>query len=426
MSRYPKRDETIRVQLFGGPRLFRMGEEVPLSSQQEAFLGFLFGNGQEVLGRSQVLARFWPDENPPKARRRLNQLLYSLRKRVGDTPVFWTRGDDIHWSGVRVASDLRQFEADLKTGSLLACADLLEMGFLERASGPCGQQLSAWIEARAAELRRSLRTRADRAWLEAERDEDWEVARVAAEALLRLSPLDEGRLRKVMMARAKTGPPDIAEEAATEFSIRFESARGRAWEPSAATLSLLDDIQALTLLEADQATSTILAEIPEPPFLGRNGERSLLRTSVRQAPRETLRAILVNGEAGIGKSRLLREALLGISLDGHRVFSAGLAELEQMIPLNPLIEAFANPEAGVTLPELEEPWRSVLLGVMPSHYSGEYPIPEAPISSPEACPVGSSKLFTSSSSPSWRGGPSSWCWRISTGPTRPLSPSWSS
>jgi DNA-binding SARP family transcriptional activator len=386
MSRRSRHDKALRVQVFGGPRLFRRGEEVPLSSQQESLLGVLFGNGKETLGRTQVISLFWPDEDPPRARRRLSQLIYSLRQRLGNPPVFWTRGDEIHWSGTQVASDLKEFEAELKRGSLLACAQLLEMGFLGRVAGGSGRQLSTWIESREAELRRSLRGRAERAWLEAARDENWEGARLAAETLLQLSPLDEERLRKVLESRAKTGPPEEAEQAAHEFGLRFEETRGRSWKPSAATRNLLDDIESLTLEDGQQAPTRILAEFPEPPLLGRTEERALLRASLNRVPRETLRAILIRGEAGIGKSRLIREALLGITLDGHRVFSAGLAELEQMIPLNPLIEAFACAEVGVTLRELDEPWRTVLFGVMPSHYAGEYPIPEAPQIQPGSVP----------------------------------------
>lgn len=378
MSRHPRNDEAIRIEVFGGPRLFRLGEEVPLSSQQESFLGFLFGTGKEVLGRSQVVAMFWPDEEQRKARRCLSQLLYSLKKRIGDPPVFWTHGDNIHWSGILVASDLRQFERDLREGALLPCAEQLELGFLPKVAATASRSLSTWVESREAELRRSLRTRAERAWLEAIRGEEWEGARIAAETLLRLSPLDEERLRKVLEARAKTGPPEKAEEAAHEFKIRFEEARRRAWEPSAATLKMLDEIESLALQEADGDTRRIPAAIPEPPLLGRSEEKVLLRASLNRVPRQEVRTILIKGEAGIGKSRLIREALLGISLDGHRVFTTGMAELEQMIPLNPLIEAFAGPQVGVTLRNLDEPWRTVLFGVMPSHYAGEYPIPEAP------------------------------------------------
>ncbi len=373
-----KPDPAIRIQVFGGPRLFRHGEELPLSSQQQSFVGLLFGSGKETLERSRVIALLWPDEDPPRARRRLSQLLCSLKQRIGDPPVFWTSGDDIHWSGAQVASDLKEFQLNLKDGSLADCAELLGLGLLGRVSGPWGRRLSSWIESREAELRRSLRNRAERAWLEAVRDQDWDRAVLPAESLLRLSPLDEERLRTLLGARAKTGAAGEAELDAREFRIRFEETRRRPWEPHPQTLSILKEIESLALLEKDRASARILAEVPEPPFFGRKEERSRFRASLREAPRDGLPVTLIGGEAGIGKSRLIREALLGISLDGHRVFLAEQAELEQMIPLNPLIEAFASPSVGVTLRELDEPWRTVLFGVMPSHYAGKQPIPEAP------------------------------------------------
>jgi len=386
MPRSNRSADAIQVQVFGGLRLFRREEEVGLSPQQEAFLGFLFGNGKGSLPRSRVIALFWPDEDPPKARRCLNQLLYSLKKRIGNPPAFQTRGHEIIWSATGVESDLRDFETGLESGSLMVCAECLEQGFLGRTVASSSGRFSNWIESREAELRRSLRSRADRAWLEATRAEDWQVARLAAETLLKLSSLDEERLRKVMESRAKTGPPQEAEAAIKEFRLRFEETNGIAWEPDPATTNLMEEIESLASAAEDRNATRILAEIPEPPLLGRGEEKTLLRTTLGQVPRESLRAILVSGEAGIGKSRLIKEALLGLSLDGHRIFSAGLAELEQMIPLNPLIEAFGTPDAGLTLQQLDEPWRSVLYGVMPAHYSGEYPIPEAPHIQPGSVP----------------------------------------
>jgi tetratricopeptide (TPR) repeat protein len=280
-----------------------------------------------------------------------------------------------------VTTDLRQFDSDLKNGLLLACAKRLEMGFLARVTGTTSRPLLHWIESREAELRRSLRVRSERAWLDGVREEDWEGARVAAEALLRLSPLDEKRLEQVLESRARTGPPEEAEEAAEEFRIRFEKTLGHSWQPRPRTRALLKEIRSLEPLgnvETPAAGRRALVEMPEPPLLGRSREKSSLRARLKPIPLGAPPVSLVVGEAGIGKSRLIREALVGIALDGHRVFSAGLAEFEQMIPLNPLIEAFASPRAGATLRGLDEPWRSVLFGVMPSHYAGEHPIPEAP------------------------------------------------
>jgi DNA-binding SARP family transcriptional activator/tetratricopeptide (TPR) repeat protein len=381
MSWHPNHEEQLRVQVFGGPLLFRLGELVPLSSQKEAFLGFLFGNGEEILGRSQVLGLLWPDEDPSKARKCLSQLLYSLKKDVGNPPVFWTRGDDICWSGIRVTTDLRQFELDLNDGMLLACVQRLEMGFLERVTRTTSRPLLNWIESREAELRRGLKVRSERFWMAGVQEEDWEQARMAAEALLRLFPLDEKRLQQVLESRARTGPPEEADEAAEEFRSRFEKAHGHPWQPRPRTRALLKEIRSLEPLEAlepPDAGRGASAETPEPPLLGRSREKSLLRAKLRPIPPGYPTVSLVVGETGIGKSRLLREALVGMALDGHRVFSAGLAEFEQMIPLNPLIEAFASPRVGDTIRGLDEPWRTVLFGVMPSHYAGEHPIPEAP------------------------------------------------
>jgi tetratricopeptide (TPR) repeat protein len=95
---------------------------------------------------------------------------------------------------------------------------------------------------------------------------------------------------------------------------------------------------------------------------------------------------LVTGEAGIGKSRLIRESLLGLGIEGQEVFWADQAELEQQIPLNPLIEALRKPRVSDTLALLDDPWRAVLYGVMPGHFRGEGKIPQAPEIGPKSVP----------------------------------------
>ncbi|MFO0759341.1 MAG: AAA family ATPase [Byssovorax sp.] len=56
------------------------------------------------------------------------------------------------------------------------------------------------------------------------------------------------------------------------------------------------------------------------PFLGRDDEVALVRAAAREAlEKRAARAILVTGEAGIGKTRLCREALAGLAIGAGRL-----------------------------------------------------------------------------------------------------------
>ena len=75
------------------------------------------------------------------------------------------------------------------------------------------------------------------------------------------------------------------------------------------------------------------------PLVGRRAELDALRSVVDDAAKGQARAGLLEGEAGIGKTRLLAEAL-GLARErGFQVFSGACDELEQDRPLRALGEA---------------------------------------------------------------------------------------
>ena len=373
----------LHVQLFGGPRLFRGKEQIPLSPHQTAVLGLVFGTEGSSLPRLTVLSCLWPEEDPGRARRRLSQLLYNFKRKIGDPGVFDVGREEIRKPPVGVSTDLEEYKTALQNRALHTCVTLLEKGFASKTVGWVNRQHGDWIEGREAELRYELRRQAERHWVGCAQEEDWEGAQVAAEALLALAPFDETCLQRVMKARAKAGFPAEAEEAYRDFSAHNQGVR---WAPKEETKALLDVIQSVSSTPNGYQLDQGSPKPPEPPLLGRDDERNLLRKTLKRVPQKDLRGVLISGEAGIGKTRLIREVLHILPLDGQRVFSAESADLEQLIPLNPLIEVFKGSEAGIALRQLDEPWRTVLFGVMPSHYQGAGKIPEAPHIQPGSVP----------------------------------------
>jgi len=375
--------DTYHVQLFGGPRLFRGPEEIFLSPRQAALVGLLFGRDDPALGRSQAVSLLWPNEEPEKARHCLSQLLYTLKARTGKPGLFEARKEELRRLSPETACDLEDFKGALQKPEFQTCSALLKKGFASKQSGLASRQHANWIEGREAELRQAFRKRAERQWRACSKEELWEEACMSAEALLDLAPDAEDRLQLLMEAKVKAGCPVEAKEAYEEFASRRKE---KSWTPQEQTNALLDVVQAALGSADGGVVHGVGKGLPEPPLLGRNGERSLLRKTLRTTPKRELRGIMISGEAGIGKTRLVQESLQGLLIDGPRVFSAQSAELEQLIPLNPLIEAFAGPTVGHVLRQLEEPWRTVLFGVMPGHYLGDGPIPEAPHIQPGSVP----------------------------------------
>lgn len=376
-------DDSLHVQVFGGPRLLRNDTEVSISPLQGGLLALVFGAEEPRLRRKECLPRLWPEEEAPKARHRLNQLLYSLKKKTGASEVIHSTRLEISRPASGVSTDMDEYASALAEGDFRTCTELIERGFALHTLNTVGRNTTDWIKVREAELRLGLRRRAERVWHASVRKENWPDARCAAEALLVLAPYNEHRLQQVMEARARAGTPDEAMEAYSDFVERTKEA---GWSPGEKTTVLLEAIHTIPFGQPAPKNETDQRVPPETPLLGRDEERLQLGRSLASTPEKELRAIFISGEAGIGKTRLIKEVVSRLPFGGHRVLSAEAAELEQLIPLNPFIEAFHGKDAGEILRDLKEPWRSVLWGVMPSHYPEEGPVPEAPHIQPGSVP----------------------------------------
>jgi predicted ATPase len=71
---------------------------------------------------------------------------------------------------------------------------------------------------------------------------------------------------------------------------------------------------------------------PGGGLVGRSAEVGRLRSAVRQVAGGTGRALVVVGEAGIGKTRVVAEGLVDADGLGVRVFEGSADELEQRRP----------------------------------------------------------------------------------------------
>jgi DNA-binding CsgD family transcriptional regulator len=90
--------------------------------------------------------------------------------------------------------------------------------------------------------------------------------------------------------------------------------------------------------------------VSPPAFVGRERERALVAAALDSPPS----VVLVEGEAGIGKSRLVRECL-GASLAAGRVLMAVCPPLREPFPLGPVADAlrrFSNRIPGLQLSPL--------------------------------------------------------------------------
>ena len=127
-------------------------------------------------------------------------------------------------------------------------------------------------------------------------------------------------------------------------------------------------------------------------FVGRSGELAQLEAAVARARSGEARTVIVGGEAGVGKSRLVEAFIDRVTADGLTVIAGACLELaEAAPPYGPFVEALRGLVSGVDparLPALLGPWRVELARVMP-----ELVLRTPPAASPEFDRSGQARLF---------------------------------
>ncbi len=269
----------------------------------------------------------------------------------GASPV--EGSDDTISPAHRIHCDLEIFRHLDSREGLESAYEALARGFARIDETGLTDEFLDWRDARTLSLRRQLRRAGAELWAEADARCDWASARVAAEVLLGLDPENEQFLRSVMRSRALNGHPEDAEIAFESFR---EGKRGD-WVPETAT----EDLR-----RAIRAGIPAPAPVRAAPFVGREKEMAQLTAAVNQRDAVAPFTILISGEAGIGKSRLLAEASKVLALEGYRVQPVGCGVFEKDLPLNVLADILAHPSYDPTVARLEAPWRKLLAGVRDS------------------------------------------------------------
>ncbi|MFC0432540.1 AAA family ATPase [Kutzneria buriramensis] len=107
-------------------------------------------------------------------------------------------------------------------------------------------------------------------------------------------------------------------------------------------------------------------------FVGRRRELDLLLAAVRQPPA----VVMVEGDAGMGKSRLVREATAILKTEGWRVATGFCHPLREPLPYGPVVDALSR--IGPWLPDALPPTAGALAPLLPDLADRLPPAPSTP------------------------------------------------
>lgn len=357
----------LRLELFGGPLLWRRGRTVRISPLQTALLAITFGDSATRIPRASAQRLLWESHDGKILRHRLSQLVYQTNRTVAEK-LFEPDGEHIRFHRQAVACDVDEYSRLISSGDFEKACDFLERGYLAACNHKRTAALADWIEEQRIHKRLNLRRAALAVWEDAEAAHEWLRARQASEVLLRLDPREETILRRVMRARVMAGQVREAEAIYRSFAERADPSGG--WTPEPATSRLLKNVRDAHSPSSVQIDTTPSAR-QEPPLVGRSSElAALTRGLYRNRGSKCWRTIAVCGEAGVGKTRLVREVVRSARFRGYRVIDTGSSLLEREIALGPILEPLGHSWVQPYLRMVAEPWRSSLLLLLPELQEG--------------------------------------------------------
>ncbi len=156
---------------------------------------------------------------------------------------------------------------------------------------------------------------------------------------LTLAPLYEDAYQRLMRLYFAAGDRSAALHAYD--NCRAMLATGMQTEPTEATVALANRLRTVTPPRRKEAPVPALSPVAllDGPFLGRTAELGTLIKVYHSAKRGQTQAVLLEGEIGIGKTRLATEFLAWAEREGADVLRGRAFETGGQLPYLPVIEA---------------------------------------------------------------------------------------
>jgi DNA-binding SARP family transcriptional activator/DNA-binding transcriptional ArsR family regulator len=338
-----------RITLFGALEIAHgsAAPRRPPTQRVLALLGYLIAHHNVPQARDKLVDLLWPDLLPRQGRRMLSDTLWRARRLLSpssqdDTPALLIAGDTVAFRpDASTWVDLIAFEQalhDPKTANegaderLRAAVELYRGDFLEDC-------YDDWALFERERLREQYLSALQRLLAADQARQDYDLALQSALRLVQADPLREEAHRALMRLYYLLGRTDDALRAFAHCSTLLDTELGV--EPEAETLSLYEELRALQQRRSGGTpTATIEAGIlQDVSLVGRASTRAEIMEAVEQALAGAGGLVLLAGEAGQGKSRLLREVAAGADWRGAQVSWGRGREDAQALPLGALREA---------------------------------------------------------------------------------------
>lgn len=313
-----------------GPPTARVGGERAAAEvlwrKHLALLIYLALSPTHTRSRPHLLGLLWPETSEPAARHSLNEAVRRLRGCLGTERIL-SQGELLALSPAGLRVDALEFEA-LAAVDPARAARLLRGDFLEGFVIDDGPQFEEWATRERERYRAAggalLVAEGERCLLESDTSaaQDW------ARRGLSLAPCSETAVRLLMHAAALDGDRSGALAAYQLFVQRIGADLGET--PSRALSALADRIR------QDRWRGVAVRPAPAVPLVGRPDAHRSARSIITMALGSRPQVLVIAGDPGSGRTRLLADCVDRLALDGTVVAVARPLESDHDAPWSTL------------------------------------------------------------------------------------------
>jgi DNA-binding SARP family transcriptional activator len=348
----------LEITLLGPPRVARDGEPVGFETRKAMALLAHLALAEHPRSREALCELLYPGHDPDRARGALRRTLSTLRKGVGEEWIA-VAGDSIalqHGPGLNI--DVERFRALVTDGAsperLSEAVVLFGAGFLEGFSLRDSPDFDDWQSGAAGALERELASTLRRLVEGLAARGDFEQAIPRARRWLELDSLHEPAHRELIRLYAWSGERAAALEQYRTCVRTLSQELGVA--PLEETTMLYAQVNDGSLTPpAKPAPLADTAGVPararpaggpvELPLVGRANQLAALLDAHATAQPDG-RLAVVEGEAGIGKTRLADELAAHARAGGAVVLAAHCHADEVGLPYGPVVELLRAAVSG--------------------------------------------------------------------------------
>ena len=316
---------TLRLRLLGAAQV-EVGHppgQVDLAAVKGAALAFYLAvRPDQPVSRTRLIALLWEDSDEQEGRNSLSTALSRLRRSLPSVPIV-TVGDSLVWRPdvphavwTDIAAFLELSRPGASRSELDRAVALWRGPFLEGFDLRESTDWDEWLELERSAWQQRMLDALERAADAHAADNDWPGALAHARRALSIDPLQERFHRLVMRLHERAGDRAAAlsyyraasQTLATELGV----------EPDPTTQRLYREI--LSATDGESAPDKLTAPSPRPaerptrrqpafPLVGRQAPLAQVLAAAEEVAAGRGGLIAIDGEEGIGKSRLVEELL---------------------------------------------------------------------------------------------------------------------